>query len=90
MPCMDGGPSRAQIERESRDKVAVYRLACERCRDIDKSGGVVPDWAIEWWEFHRKEDMKRQQMEVRQRKQNEEIAEARSKLTPHEREILGV
>lgn len=90
MPCMDGGPSRAQIEREARDAGTVYRLACERCKDIESNGGEVPDWARDWWEFHKVEDMKRERREVDAKKREEDRQAARDKLSPYDRAILGL
>ena len=90
MPCSDGGPSREQIEREQRDHQTMTRLACDRCREIEARGGTVPAWAQEWWQEHKRRDDDRQQRETQAQREAEIRKRAISKLTPEEREELGV
>lgn len=56
MPCGDGGQ-----ERED-NKVAI-RLACLYCKELDRSGRPIPEWAYYWWEDHREIDRRRKEAE---------------------------
>ena len=90
MPCSDGGPSREQIEREHRDHQTMTRLACDRCREIESRGGIVPAWAQEWWTEHKRRDNERLERETKAQSEAEIRKQAIAKLTPEEREELGV
>lgn len=90
MPCSDGAPSREQLERENRDHQTMTRLACDRCREIEARGGVVPEWAREWWQEHKRRDAERLRRDAQGRREAEIRKNAIAKLTPEERAELGV
>lgn len=90
MPCSDGGPTREETERELRDHQTMTRLACDRCRELEKRSGKVPAWASEWWEAHKLEDRQRFEQEERARDGSRIRERAVAKLTPEERAELGV
>lgn len=80
-------PGRTRAEQQEYN--VLTRLACDRCREIEARGGVVPEWAREWWELHKKIDAS---LASSPRKQREATirAEALAKLTKEEREELGL
>jgi hypothetical protein len=90
MPCSDGGPTREQVEQERQDHQTMTRLSCDRCREIEARGGVVPEWAQSWWQKHKRHDAARLEREAVARRQQEIRMKALSKLTKAEREELGV
>lgn len=90
MPCKsyDYDP---EVEAEaSRVQNIVWRLACDRCRELEKREGKVPEWAESWWQDHKKHDAHRMQEEAQARKEAAIRQRALAKLTPEEREELGV
>jgi hypothetical protein len=90
MPCSDSGPSREEIERESRDHQTMTRLSCDRCREIESRGGTVPSWGQEWWQEHKLRDAERLKRDHKVQREAEIRKQAIAKLTPEEREELGV
>jgi hypothetical protein len=90
MPCLDPGPSYNDIERAQRERDIITRLACDRCREIEARGGVVPAWALEWWQQHKQADALRQRTERKARQDMATRQRAIAKLTPEERAELGV
>lgn len=89
MPCSDGGPSYDDLQRQARDRDTVTRLACDRCKWLEKTG-EVPEWAREWWESHKAEDRRRIQEDAQARREEQIRKRALSKLTKEEREELGL
>lgn len=77
-------------ERMLRFEDAKTRLACDRCKEIEARGGVVPDWALEWWTYHQEHDAKRLLRSALAAKEAEIRKQAIAKLTPEERAELGV
>lgn len=99
MPCVSGDmpptPAERAAERKSMERKrklddAMTRLACDRCRELEARSGEVPEWAVEWWKIHKKEDERRIQKEVAARKSAEVRKQAIAKLSKEEREELGV
>jgi hypothetical protein len=90
MPCTDAGPTWEQQEQEQRFNTTMTRLSCDRCRELIKRNGSVPEWAKEWWEYHKAEDRERLKESAQARKENQVRSRAIAKLTNEEREELGV
>ena len=90
MPCMDGGPSREQIERYKRFHVAMTRLACDRCRDLLRRYRPIPEWAEEWWAVHQADDHARREVERCEVRKKRARNEALAKLSPEDRDALGI
>ncbi len=90
MPCSDGGPSYEQTQRDAEEHQILTRLACDRCREIEARGGLVPTWAQEWWTDHKREDAEREAQNQRAKQEAAIRRRAIAKLTPEEREELGV
>ena len=90
MPCSDGGPSREQIEQDARFHQTMTRLSCDRCRELEARDGKVPKWAAEWWENHQAHDAQRLTEQAEARRQYQVRKKALSKLTPEERDELGL
>jgi hypothetical protein len=88
--CMDGGPSLEQRNRLARDSKTVLRLACGYCRGVEKAGGEVPEWAREWWEFHKLEDEARLRREAEQRRKDDLKKSAMDKLSSEEKAALNI
>jgi hypothetical protein len=60
-------------------------------REIDwKEAGITKKEALEWWKEHKAEDELRRKREAKERKENELRISAMSKLTPEERQALGL
>jgi len=90
MPCSDGGETWEQKEQASRFRDVMTRLACDRCKDFIAKQGYVPEWAEEWWAFHKAQDTQRRKESADARRSEAVRQRALSKLTPIEREELGV
>jgi hypothetical protein len=52
--------------------------------------GVTLRWVAQWWEDHKKEDIRRRNREATERALNEQKEAALAKLTPKERALLGI
>jgi hypothetical protein len=87
---MDGGPSWQQVERDKRFNAAMSRLACDRCKDLISKGEEIPKWAREWWEVHQADDLQREREREEARREKMLKASALAKLSPEEKEILGI
>lgn len=68
----------------------MLRLACDRCKAIEAQGGAIPEWAKEWWESHKAADAQRARESAEVRRQNKIREKALKKLTPEERNELGI
>jgi len=77
------------LEREERFHNVMTRLACDRCRELERRG-EVPSWACEWWRAHKVKDLERLQQDKEARTAAKIRKQAISKLTAKEREELGV
>ena len=100
MPCSDGGPSAEQV-REERGTPAVW---CAVMRVLEAEGilgrvldscdwdeaGVTREEAVGWWAGHKRRDAERRAWEADARRKEELAAHARQKLSPEEREALGL
>jgi hypothetical protein len=70
------------------DLDALVATLCEKIRNID-----VSKYSLEmqlWARNHKEADEKRIKRELQEKKSEEEIKVALSKLTPHERDLLGL
>lgn len=91
MPCYQDPYERSprQVEEDLKyqeDIDIMTRLACDRCREIERRGGLVPGWAAQWWLEHRRADDVRPGFA----RDNYVRMMAIAKLTDAEREELGV
>lgn len=103
MPCMDGGPSVHEVEREMRE---VSKMLCSVMRQIeaqklDKPGRLAaggkpkpfiqmsPELAT-WWKTHKRFDKEREDREKELSRIEQLRAKARSKLTKLELKALGL
>lgn len=66
------------------------RLACDRCKELEARGNEIPAWAKEWWSIHKKIDKEQQERDEQTRRSNNVRQQAIEKLTPEERNELGV
>ena len=89
MPCMDGGPTREELERERADFETITRLACDRCQELEGSGDPIPPWAASWWARHKVADARRARRQEAIQRDQEAREAALAKLTPQERAALG-
>ena len=100
MPCTDGGPSAEQVF-EARAMPAVL---CAVFTELDRTGelaallsmcdwteaGVTGEWVRLWWENHKAQDARRRDYERQVAARARLRAEAIGRLTPEERDALGV
>lgn len=89
MPCLGGGPSQEQVDQEKHDNDTATRLACAQCRALEVHG-VIPDWAQDWWQRHKRVDEQRTSADAKFRQEQDLRAIALAKLTTAERAVLGV
>lgn len=97
MPCLDGGPSE---ERFSKQKIEA--MLCAICMAIESGvyidgtlkevnwveAGVSHEDFYDWWAAHKARDRERRERAKANRDNLQ--AQARAKLTPEEREALGI
>jgi len=79
-----------QIEREGRDRKAMTRLACDRCKWLERKKGGVPEWALEWWTSHVQADAERVSRSKQAQREAAVRKRALAKLTKEERDELGL
>lgn len=89
MPC-HSEPSYKEIDREQRFRDITTRLACFYCRRLELAGIPIPDWAVEWWRYHKKQDAKEKREHDQQRLQAKLKHRALSRLSVSERKALGL
>ena len=85
MPC-DAGPSK----QDQQDVDTMARLACMFCEFLDTEGEPIPEWAEDWWERHQEYDRTREERDQAERIRGRQRQAALDKLTPQERELLGL
>lgn len=85
MPCMDYGPIYTDEHHQT-----LTRLACDRCREIEARGGKVPSFAKKWWDEHKQRDEELLKSSKKAIISSKIRAKAVKKLTPEEREELGL
>lgn len=65
----------------------MSRLACARCKELEKTGSV-PNWAADWWARHKQADQARKAAEKAERETKLVRDSALAKLTKRERKVL--
>jgi len=86
MPCMDGGPSREDINAELgalRGLCSILTAKPKLVRYLDVDG-------LRWWADHQEDDRVRLEREEEERRRNLVLDAAAAKLTPEERRELGL
>jgi len=100
MPCT-GGPSREQVEFESRAIRAVKNgdlvdkaLLCSACKALEKMNYDFDENPLlsRWWDGHKKDDEHRLKQEEKERLQREAVKEIAKKpfneLTDNDKQLL--
>jgi hypothetical protein len=100
MPCSDErGTNADYISSAFQEKIdKLTRLLCEANRVIDhlelkhrRSPGPSRSRELrEWWEDHKRMDKEREEQAKRIKQEYRIRQEARNKLTPEERRVLGI
>lgn len=90
MPCQSEPPTEAEERRMREDDNTMTRLACDRCKSIEASGGEIPKWAKRWWQEHKSLDAERMERNQQQKREASIRKKAISKLSKSERAALGV
>ena len=59
MPCSDGRDFRDREDDLKMRRILdiTTRVACEYLNQLEAEGKPIPDYAKEWWEYHKKHDM---------------------------------
>lgn len=73
MPCYDERNSSSYMQEHEvkplREKLNITtQLACQYCRNLDKQGLPIPEYAREWWKAHKVVDEQRRQQEAKQQR----------------------
>jgi len=95
MPCMSYDRS-GYNDREWKNKTdKLARIACKAMTELVKQGKadfliLRDDEVREWWEQHQEADRKAREARERKAREAKIRKEALSKLTPEEKEILGI
>lgn len=100
MPCTDGGPTYEQTQEPRRIAAALCALLTffeaegTIRQTLDKmdwdEAGVSRLWVEGWWDEHKREDTIRREQEAQERDRRIARQAALSKLSPDEREALGL
>ena len=100
MACTDGGPSYEQIQTRRRISAALCAVltVLEENGGLDsvfnladwEEAGFPEEWLRGWWADHKAQDERRRKREALDRARKAKADRARAKLTPEEREALGV
>lgn len=86
MPCTDGGPG-----PEYYAEVRAYKDGfCSACTALEEAGIKIPPTAHWLWLKHKQEDGERQAREDADAMRRELKAKALAKLSPAERDALGL
>jgi len=89
MPCLCTGYPEPEPDLHNG---ALAEMLCATMQDHEKRGemGCFTAEQLSWWEEHKRRDKKRVQEDMRRAKTAAAKKEALSKLTPYERELLGL
>lgn len=90
MPCMDGGPSREEQQRQNDDFNTITRLACARCKDLENRNQPIPKFAQDWWLRHKEADRIRAKRDRERRELEEKKQNALKKLSNEDKKVLGL
>lgn len=94
MPCSDGGPSYYDDTETKKRLDKVTRLLCGLCRrltDRSRKFHITDDAELaKWWDNHQEQDRVRFVRKRKERKEKEAKLKALTKLTPRERQLLGL
>lgn len=90
MPCSDGGPTQDSVDRERKRHDIQARLACAYCQFMEAARKPIPEWAREWWAEHQDADRVRLAIEQATERNRKLRMKAVAKLTPEERQALGL
>ena len=88
MPCSDYS-NNTYVSPQDRERQNIQaRLACEYCSRLEKDNQPIPDWAKEWWAWHKRMDEEQKQYEEQRAAESKAHHAAWLKLTPEERKAL--
>ena len=93
MPCMDGGYSDRQSEEAIRKLDEVTDFLCSICRAIEDRGLSDQFFSMElkgWWLAHQVADAIRKKRMEEDRQEKQDKKAALNKLSPYERNLLGL
>lgn len=99
MPCRDyesdSWSSSAEVARYKEQADRLARIACKAMSELERNGiedmlVLRDDEVREWWMKHKEADRKRREAEERAAYRERVKAEALSKLSDEEKEILGI
>ncbi len=94
MPCTDPGAWRDSYSEVSSLLEGTTQLLCSLCTLLVENGHGSYIKQVDnlpgWWKQHQEDDRKRVALEQKQKKQDEKKKRALAKLSPKERELLGV
>jgi hypothetical protein len=65
-------------------------MLCACCEALDKAKKPIPDSAKFWWREHQRWDAERRAQEAAEQKRRQVAEQAKKKLTPAERQALGL
>ncbi len=89
MPCLCDGYPEPEPDLHNGP---LAEMLCKSMQEHEKRGEMscFTKEQLEWWEEHKRRDKMRLQEDMRRIKRAEAKAAAISKLTPYERELLGL
>jgi len=95
MPCSDGGYDYNDGREEVQKIHKLTRMLCALCElvesssDFDNACEHIPG-LVKWWNKHKEEDRLQRERERKAQEVYEEKLRAYKRLTPKQRELLGV
>lgn len=86
MPCADGGYDYVN----TRDYKELMNAFCSACTQLEKNKIPIPLAAQTLWNEHKKEDQQRKQREKVEKEKELVRQKALQKLSPKEKDVLGL
>jgi len=93
MPCFveeTAAEERARYLSQFRHNSEMADMLCCCCTQLELHDVAIPERVKLWWVEHKKRDYEKNLAEQKQRDDEHNRKAALNKLTPHERELLGL
>lgn len=97
MPCnVTGSPEgdlRLGLKEAREEATKVTQLLCELCNALEENEiplDILSEDCREWWSLHKTIDAERKRRELQEEKKQSLKQEVYNKLTPEEREAIGL
>ena len=86
------GDALLQAEEANKELTHITDLLCSACEKLESTDklNLLPPRVVKWWQNHKKIDQERLKQEIREMNLRKTRKRVISKLTPREKEALGI